>query len=190
MIEWSETDLLIRDSVRAFIDKEVRPNLDALESGQLPPYPILRKLFADFGIDVLAAEARPTLIKPNRAELEAWADTPLPDTADIVASARSLLGRGLEQVVVSMGADGALFITDGAALHASLPAIRPSSTVGAGDAMVAGIVAALAEAAAPDRMARLGAAFAYSKLGQIGPNLGTRGRVEALAAQACVQALD
>lgn len=139
--------------------------------------------------EALAAEARPTLIKPNRAELEAWADKPLPEAADIVATARSLLGRGLEQVVVSMGADGALFITAGAALHASLPAIRPASTVGAGDAMVAGIVAALAEAAAPDRMARLGAAFAYSKLGQIGPNLGTRSRVEALAAQVRVQAL-
>ncbi|MEB3030820.1 acyl-CoA dehydrogenase family protein [[Mycobacterium] nativiensis] len=57
MIEWSDTDELIRDSVREFIDREVRPNLDALESGELPPYPILRKLFADFGIDVLAAEA-------------------------------------------------------------------------------------------------------------------------------------
>lgn len=57
MIEWSDTDELIRDSVREFIDREVRPNLDALESGELPPYAILRKLFADFGIDVIAAEA-------------------------------------------------------------------------------------------------------------------------------------
>lgn len=57
MIEWSDTDLIIRDSVREFIDREIRPNLDALESGELPPYPVLRKLFADFGIDVLAAEA-------------------------------------------------------------------------------------------------------------------------------------
>ncbi|MGV0698586.1 acyl-CoA dehydrogenase family protein [Mycolicibacter sinensis] len=57
MIGWSDTDELIRESVREFIDREVRPNLDALESGELPPYPILRKLFADFGIDVIAAEA-------------------------------------------------------------------------------------------------------------------------------------
>ncbi|AEF36542.1 acyl-CoA dehydrogenase FadE21 [Mycolicibacter sinensis] len=57
MIEWSDTDELIRNSGREFIDREVRPNLDALESGELPPYPILRKLFADFGIDVIAAEA-------------------------------------------------------------------------------------------------------------------------------------
>ncbi|OBF99310.1 acyl-CoA dehydrogenase family protein [Mycolicibacter sinensis] len=73
MIEWSETDLLIRDSVREFIDKEVRPNLDALESGELPPYPILRKLFADFGLDVLAAEAVKAMLDKKRAKQEAGA---------------------------------------------------------------------------------------------------------------------
>lgn len=38
MYEWSETDLMIRDSVRAFIDKEIRPNL-ALEALKIPPAP-------------------------------------------------------------------------------------------------------------------------------------------------------
>ncbi|MCR6487657.1 acyl-CoA/acyl-ACP dehydrogenase [Amycolatopsis sp. OK19-0408] len=57
MIEWSETDLLIRDSIREFIDKEIRPHLDALESGALPPYDIIRKLFAAFGLDALARES-------------------------------------------------------------------------------------------------------------------------------------
>ena len=57
MIEWSESDLLIRDAVRGFIDKELRPNVDALESGEMTPYPIIRKLFSQFGLDVLAAEA-------------------------------------------------------------------------------------------------------------------------------------
>ena len=51
MYEWSETDLMIRDAVRAFIDKEIRPNLDALEGGEIPPYPIIRKLFAECGED-------------------------------------------------------------------------------------------------------------------------------------------
>ena len=67
MIEWSETDELIRDSVREFIDREVRPNLDALEGGDLPPYSILRKLFTDFGIDVMAAEAVKNLLDKQRA---------------------------------------------------------------------------------------------------------------------------
>ncbi|MGW6123984.1 acyl-CoA dehydrogenase family protein [Nocardia sp. NPDC055165] len=57
MFEWSETDLMIRDAVRAFIDKEVRPNLDALDSGEMLPYPLLRKLFSQFGIDAMGEDA-------------------------------------------------------------------------------------------------------------------------------------
>ncbi len=65
MIEWSETDLLVRDSIREFIAKEIRPQLDALESGQLPPYDIIRKLFKAFGLDVLAAEAVSRVLSPS-----------------------------------------------------------------------------------------------------------------------------
>lgn len=35
MIEWSETDLLVRDSIREFTDKEVRPPVGALQSGAM-----------------------------------------------------------------------------------------------------------------------------------------------------------
>ncbi|NDU73244.1 acyl-CoA dehydrogenase [Actinomadura sp. DSM 109109] len=54
MIEWSEEDLMIRDAVRGWIDAEVRPNLDALESGDLPPYDLLRSLYKTFGMDEMA----------------------------------------------------------------------------------------------------------------------------------------
>ena len=57
MLEWSDVDIAVRDAVREFVDKEIRPHLDALESGELEPYPLLRKLFATFGIDKMAAEA-------------------------------------------------------------------------------------------------------------------------------------
>jgi hypothetical protein len=54
MIEWSEQHQMIRDAVRRFIDAEVVPNVEALEHGDLPPYDILRKLYATFGMDELA----------------------------------------------------------------------------------------------------------------------------------------
>jgi alkylation response protein AidB-like acyl-CoA dehydrogenase len=57
MFEWSDTDLMVRDAVRQFVDKEVRPHLDELESGELSPYPIARKLFSQFGLDAMAAES-------------------------------------------------------------------------------------------------------------------------------------
>ena len=71
MFEWSDTDLIMRDTIREFIDKEIRPNLDALETGELSQYPIARKLFSDFGLDVLAAEAVKTMLDKERAKQEA-----------------------------------------------------------------------------------------------------------------------
>lgn len=67
MIEWSETDLLIRDAIREFVEKEIRPHLDELESGALPPYDIIRKLFAAFGVDAMAGEAVKNLLDKQRA---------------------------------------------------------------------------------------------------------------------------
>jgi alkylation response protein AidB-like acyl-CoA dehydrogenase len=56
MFEWSEEQLMVRDAVRRFIDAEVVPNIDALEHGDLPPYDIIRKLYATFGMDQLARD--------------------------------------------------------------------------------------------------------------------------------------
>jgi alkylation response protein AidB-like acyl-CoA dehydrogenase len=70
MFEWSDTDLIMRDTIRGFIDKEIRPNLDALETGEVSPYPIARKLFSEFGLDVLAAEAVKTMLDNERAKQE------------------------------------------------------------------------------------------------------------------------
>ena len=93
MIEWSETDLMVRDAVRAFIDKEVRPNVDALESGEITPYPIIRKLFSQFGLDVLAAEAVKKMLDRERARRE---------SGEPASSGGGGLGAAGEQV--SMGA--------------------------------------------------------------------------------------
>ncbi len=65
---WSDTDLMVRDAVRQFVDKEIRPNLDELESGQLSPYPIARKLFSQFGLDAMAAESVKKMLDRERAK--------------------------------------------------------------------------------------------------------------------------
>ncbi|QIV84214.1 acyl-CoA dehydrogenase family protein [Mycolicibacterium frederiksbergense] len=57
MLEWSDVDIAVRDAVREFVDKEIRPHIDALESGDMEPYPIVRKLFSAFGIDAMARES-------------------------------------------------------------------------------------------------------------------------------------
>ncbi len=57
MLEWSDVDLAVRDAVRGFVDKEIRPHVDALESGEMEPYGIIRKLFATFGIADMARDS-------------------------------------------------------------------------------------------------------------------------------------
>ena len=57
MLSWTKDELAIRDSIRQFVDKEIRPHQDELEHGGLQPYDLIRKYFKAFGIDEMAAEA-------------------------------------------------------------------------------------------------------------------------------------
>ena len=47
MYEWTEEHQAIIDVVRRFVDQEVRPHLDDIEHNGVPPYEILRKMYAD-----------------------------------------------------------------------------------------------------------------------------------------------
>ncbi len=82
MIEWSDTDLMVRDAVRQFIDREIRPHLDELESGALSPYPIARKLFSQFGLDVMAAESVKSMLERERAKQNGELHDEKQDSAD------------------------------------------------------------------------------------------------------------
>jgi alkylation response protein AidB-like acyl-CoA dehydrogenase len=54
--EWSEEQLMVRDAVRRFVEAEVVPHVEELEFGDLPPYDIIRKLYATFGMDQMARD--------------------------------------------------------------------------------------------------------------------------------------
>src|SRR3954467_12355058 len=56
MFEWSDEQKMIKDAVRQFVEKEIAPHVEELEHGDTPPYDVLRKLFATFGMDVMARE--------------------------------------------------------------------------------------------------------------------------------------
>jgi acyl-CoA dehydrogenase len=73
MFQWSDEHQMIRDAVKRFVDDEVRPHVDELEHGDLPPYDILRKMFATFGMDAMARERFKKQIERERATVEAIA---------------------------------------------------------------------------------------------------------------------
>ncbi|GAA2938578.1 1-phosphofructokinase family hexose kinase [Microbacterium luteolum] len=117
-------------------------------SGSLPPgapdalLPMLIAVGKDAGVPVIAdtsgpallraADAGATVLKPNAAEL---ADAT--GIADPVEGARSLIDRGAELVLLSLGADGMLAVTASALVHARLDEPLAGNPTGAGDAGVA-----------------------------------------------------
>ena len=132
-------------------------------------------------IEALKGPRMPYCVKPNELELSQWAGRSLDSTTEILAEAKKLLALGVQLVVISMGGEGAYFLSNAGIIRAFLQAPEVKTTVGAGDAMVAGIVAALAEAGDLTQIARLGTAFAVGTLGFIGPHLPSKDKVDALA---------
>lgn len=70
MIEWSEQHLMIQDMVRKFVEAEIKPRLEELEHGDLPPYDILRKMMRTFGIDEVARQRFASQIARDKAKAE------------------------------------------------------------------------------------------------------------------------
>ena len=89
---------------------------------------------------VLGVEAHPFLVKPNHHELAAALRTELRTMADIRRGAQSLVDAGAENVVVSMGKEGALYVGAEGAFYAPEVPVEVHSTVGAGDALVGGLL--------------------------------------------------
>ncbi|MBM3115080.1 1-phosphofructokinase [Jeongeupia naejangsanensis] len=137
-----------------------------------------------------ASAALPHLVKPNRRELEQWAGRALPTLADVVAAAQELQQRGIAQVVVSLGEEGALLVEADAVRQALPPALALGSTVGAGDALVAGLIAAQLEGRYGDDALRRAVACASAKLAVVGPALPAQSDIDAIAARVEIRRIE
>jgi 1-phosphofructokinase family hexose kinase len=92
---------------------------------------------------------KPFLIKPNVHELSALMDVAVQETRALPALAAELHAQGIPIVLVSLGDQGA-FLSDAQGCWAGqTPRIAAQNPIGAGDAMVAGMVWRLAEGDAP-----------------------------------------
>jgi len=135
----------------------------------------------------LALPAIPTLVKPNLDELQELIGHPLPTQAEVIVAARQWLSRGMQTVVVSMGSQGALFVEADQVILAKPPRVNVISTVGAGDAMVSGVVAGKIRAASLAECARLGTSFAVSVISRVGSGLPAKEVIEAIKQQVVIQ---
>lgn len=125
--------------------------------------------------------AGPDLIKPNLDELAECAGVEVNTVADAVKAAEVLRDRGAKAVLASLGPDGAILVDDHGATHAGARLSRPvASTVGAGDATLAGFLAAggSGEAALVEAVAWGAAAVTLPGSRMPGPNDLDRAAVE------------
>ncbi|MGD6738437.1 1-phosphofructokinase [Photobacterium leiognathi subsp. mandapamensis] len=84
-------------------------------------------------------EAKPWLVKPNDEELAEWAKRELVSESDIIEVAEQLSNKHIDNVVVSLGANGVMWRDNEGWLRAKPPKMTVVSTVGAGDTLVAGM---------------------------------------------------
>lgn len=134
-----------------------------------------------------AIGAAPYAIKPNLDELQEGLGRSLTSKPEIVQAARELLAKGIGCIVVSMGAEGALFVEPETALWARPPRVEVVSTVGAGDAMVAGFITGKLRNLPLADCARLATAFSVGTLSQVGARLPPPAEVELLLAQVTIE---
>ena len=140
------------------------------------------KVFLDTSGGALAEgiKAKPYAIKPNLDELKQLMGHSMDHESDVLNAVETLISGGIAKVVISLGGKGALIADRTQRLLVRPPDVKVSSTVGAGDAMVAGLVYGEAQGMSLVEQARWATAVAAASVAQPGTQAGKLNDVEKL----------
>jgi fructose-1-phosphate kinase PfkB-like protein len=108
----------------------------------------------------VALTTRPWLVRINAAEAAVTTGLPTTDRHEVLAAARRLLQDGAQQALITMGIDGAVLLTRGGAWSVGRAPESGPYSVGSGDALTGGFVAALIRGEDLPTALRYGAATA------------------------------
>lgn len=111
-----------------------------------------------FSLDDLL-EVKPFLIKPNEEEISAYLGRTVSTFEEVRAAATGLHEAGITNVMISLGAKGAMLVCDKGCFTAMAPKVDAVSTIGAGDSSIAGFLAATAAGMEPDRALRMAVSY-------------------------------
>lgn len=103
------------------------------------------RVFVDASSEALkkAALAKPFLLKPNRVEAEELLGHRVEGLGQAVAATQEIQAMGIPYVVLTLGAEGAVFRSPQECIVAHPPKLKPFSTTGCGDALLSGVMASL-----------------------------------------------
>lgn len=106
-----------------------------------------------FSLDDLI-DVKPWLIKPNGEEIAIYSGKEVNCFTDCLDFAKKLCCAGIENVMISLGEQGALLVSTEGSYVAVPPRINALSTIGAGDSTIAGFIAAYSAGADPSECLR------------------------------------
>lgn len=138
-------------------------------------------------LEYCAKSAHPFLIKPNLREMERTLGIELRTMRSIRDAALLFIRLGVEHAVVSMGAMGAMYVSKDKTLFAPALRVEAKSTVGAGDAMIGGMLAGYETEGSMEKAFRYGVAAGAASVMTEGTQLIVRSDFERLLEQVRIQ---
>ncbi|ADQ14603.1 1-phosphofructokinase [Halanaerobium hydrogeniformans] len=121
-----------------------------------------------------ALKACPSLIKPNEHELALYYGRDFNNQEEMIEAAKEFFRYGVEKIMLSLGKEGAVFLTEEEVIKIEALELDVKSTFGAGDAMVAGLAIALENNLKINEMITLAAACSSASLINEGTEMGKK----------------
>ena len=104
-------------------------------------------------------DVKPWLIKPNQEEVSHYFDREIHSFEAAMEAAREMHQAGIDNVMISLGAQGALLVCEQGDFVSTAPKIEAISTIGAGDSSIAGFLVAAVNKKEPQEMLKTAVAY-------------------------------
>jgi 1-phosphofructokinase family hexose kinase len=181
--EWKPAVLLISGSLPAGLKPDFYVSL--IEAARTAD----AKVFVDTSGEALreSSKARPDFVKVNRAEAGALVGRPLTTVQEIVHAGGEIVARGTKSAAITLGSQGLIWVEhqNGPVWQARPPHMKVTSTVGCGDATLAGFAHAAIQGMSGGEALRLAAACGAANC--VAP---VPGRIELTTVQALMPQID
>lgn len=160
---YGEALSVVPERVKVIVDAEKENVLCALKS---------RKVF---------------MVKPNLSELESFSGEKAESLADMVRASKKYIDLGAENVLISMGAEGAVYTDGETSFYCKSASVAVNSTVGAGDSMIAAACVALKNGAGKSELLKMAVAAGTAAVTTSGTNLFYKDKYEEIYSKIFVE---